>query len=122
MKSDLLRIVYGRFRTAVHGLWVRSVLARRSGDGDPLGLAPHDATGHALTCDRVSGPVPLPAYFRHEDRKCTSCGCVLATTLEEAIRAYMTSMAFPHNSRQEAAHIQLNVMLGRLSPSRKEER
>ena len=93
MKSDLLRIVYGRFRTAVHGLWVRS----------------------------VSGPVPLPAYFRHEDRKCTSCGCVLATTLEEAIRAYMTSMAFPHNSRQEAAHIQLNVMLGRLSPNRQDK-
>ena len=83
-----------------------------------LGVAPHDAVGHEVTCDRVAGPVPLPAYFRHEDRACTSCGHVLVWTLEDAIRDYMTTMSpSPHNARQEAARVRLN---GVLSPTRKD--
>lgn len=81
-----------------------------------LSTAPHDAVGHALTCDRVSGPIPLPAWVRMEDRTCQHCGRVLAWTLEQAIGDYMTVMGrVPHTERQEAARIRLN---GLLSPGR----
>lgn len=83
-----------------------------------LSLAPHNAVGHDVTCDRVTGPIRLPAYVRNEDRSCTVCGCVLVWRLNDAISDYMTAMSTsPHNARQEAARVRLN---GMLSPTRKD--
>jgi hypothetical protein len=44
--------------------------------GRKMGLAPHNATGHAPSCDRLR-PFPMPAYFYQDDNTCAHCGYVL---------------------------------------------
>ncbi len=45
--------------------------------GRRIGIAPYDASGHATTCDRVTGQQKLPAYYYIDDGSCAHCGEVL---------------------------------------------
>jgi hypothetical protein len=50
--------------------------------GRALGIAPHNAAGHAATCDRVR-PFQLPAYYDRADGRCFHCGNVLMWQLTD---------------------------------------
>lgn len=51
------------------------------------GLAPHDAKGHAVTCDRISG-FPLPSYVIMPLKVCAHCGEKLSYTWPKAEPAH----------------------------------